>query len=51
MHRLFWHFYLFIFLVLLGTGWAVEQLWQQWQPSAEPPWLDSYTALLQQQLQ
>ena len=51
MHRLFWHFYLFIFLVLLGTGWAVEQLWQQWQPAAEPPWLDSYTALLQQQLQ
>ena len=51
MHRLFWHFYLFIFLVLLGTGWAVEQLWQQWQPAAEPPWLDSYTALLHQQLQ
>ncbi len=51
MQRLFWHFYLFIFLVLLGTGWAVEQLWQQWHPAEEPPWLDSYTALLQQQLQ
>ncbi|HEX5792061.1 MAG TPA: ATP-binding protein [Rheinheimera sp.] len=51
MQRLFWHFYLFIFLMLLGTGWAVEQLWQQWQPAAEPPWLSSYTALLQQQLQ
>jgi two-component system, OmpR family, sensor kinase len=50
MQRLFWHFYLFIFLVLLGAGWTVEQLWQQWQPSAEPPWLNSYTALLQQQL-
>jgi two-component system, OmpR family, sensor kinase len=50
MQRLFWHFYLFIFLVLLGAGWTVEQLWQQWQPSAEPPWLASYTALLQQQL-
>ena len=51
MQRLFWHFYLFLFLVLLGTGWAVEQLWQQWQPPASPPWLDSYTALLHQQLQ
>jgi two-component system, OmpR family, sensor kinase len=51
MQRLFWHFYLFIFLVLLGTGWAVEQLWQNWQPASEPPWLESYTALLQQQLQ
>lgn len=51
MQRLFWHFYLFIFLVLLGTGWAVDQLWQQWQPSAEPPWLNSYISLLQQQLQ
>ena len=51
MQRLFWHFYLFIFLVLLGAGWTVEQLWQQWQPAAEPPWLGSYTSLLQQQLQ
>ncbi|GAB2917298.1 ATP-binding protein [Rheinheimera gaetbuli] len=51
MQRLFWHFYLFIFLVLLGLGWAVEQLWQQWQPAAEPDWLQSYTALLQQQVQ
>ena len=51
MQRLFWHFYLFIFLVLLALGWTVEQLWQQWQPSAEPPWLNSYTSLLQQQLQ
>lgn len=51
MQRLFWHFYLFIFLVLLGLGWAVEQLWQQWQPAAEPGWLQSYTALLQQQVQ
>ncbi|MEH8019669.1 ATP-binding protein [Rheinheimera metallidurans] len=51
MQRLFWHFYLFIFIVLLAAGWAVEQLWQQWQPAAEPPWLTSYTSLLQQQLQ
>ena len=51
MQRLFWHFYLFIFLVLLGVGWAVEQLWQQWQPDAEPPWLASYSQLLHQQLQ
>ncbi|MEH8018422.1 ATP-binding protein [Rheinheimera muenzenbergensis] len=51
MQRLFWHFYLFIFLVLLGLGWAVEQLWQQWQPAAEPGWLASYSALLQQQVQ
>ena len=51
MQRLFWHFYLFIFLALLGLGWAVEQLWQQWQPAAEPGWLASYTALLQQQVQ
>ncbi|KUM51849.1 ATP-binding protein [Rheinheimera sp. EpRS3] len=51
MQRLFWHFYLFLFLVLLGIGWAVEQLWQQWQPDTAPPWLSSYTQLLQQQLQ
>lgn len=51
MQRLFWHFYLFLFLVLLGIGWAVEQLWLQWQPNTAPPWLDSYTQLLQQQLQ
>ncbi|MDP5137099.1 ATP-binding protein [Rheinheimera baltica] len=51
MQRLFWHFYLFIFLVLLGSGWAVEQLWQHWNPPAQQPWLASYTALLQQQLQ
>jgi two-component system OmpR family sensor kinase len=51
MQRLFWHFYLFLFLVLLGIGWAVEQLWQQWQPDTAPPWLNSYTQLLQQQLQ
>ncbi|MEO3677639.1 ATP-binding protein [Rheinheimera sp. FR7-31] len=51
MQRLFWHFYLFIFLVLLALGWTVEQLWQQWQPAAEPPWLASYQTLLQQQLQ
>lgn len=51
MQRLFWHFYLFIFLVLLGIGWAVEQLWQQWQPDSTPPWLHSYVSLLQQQLQ
>lgn len=51
MQRLFWHFYLFIFLVLLGLGWAVEQLWQQWQPAAEPAWISSYTAMLQQQVQ
>ena len=51
MQRLFWHFYLFIFLVLLALGWTVEQLWQQWQPAAEPPWLASYQSLLQQQLQ
>ncbi|MBZ9613505.1 ATP-binding protein [Rheinheimera maricola] len=51
MQRLFWHFYLFIFLVLLGIGWAVEQLWQQWQPETPPPWLSSYVNLLQQQLQ
>lgn len=48
MQRLFWHFYLFIFLLLLGLGWAVEQLWQQWQPATEPAWLRSYTAMLQQ---
>lgn len=42
MQRLFWHFYVFIFLVLLGSGWAVEQLWQQWQPSQVPAWLPSY---------
>mgnify|MGYP006207204975 CR=1 FL=1 len=48
MQRLFWHFYLFIFLLLLGLGWAVEQLWQQWQPTTEPAWLRSYTAMLQQ---
>ncbi len=51
MQRLFWHFYLFIFLVLLGLGWAMEQLWQQWQPAAEPDWLQSYTAMLQLQVQ
>lgn len=51
MQRLFWHFYLFIFLVLLGIGWAVEQLWQQWQPDTTPPWLNSYVTLLQHQLQ
>ncbi|NRQ41637.1 two-component sensor histidine kinase [Rheinheimera sp. YQF-2] len=51
MQRLFWHFYLFLFLVLLGIGWAVEQLWQQWQPATAPPWLESYTSLLQQQVQ
>lgn len=51
MQRLFWHFYLFLFLVLLGIGWAVEQLWQQWQPDTSPAWLNSYTQLLQQQLQ
>ena len=38
-------------VVLLGIGWAVEQLWQQWQPAAAPPWLASYTSLLQQQVQ
>lgn len=42
MQRLFWHFYLVIFLVLLGSGWAVEQLWQKWQPNLEPAWLASY---------
>ncbi|MGI5307968.1 ATP-binding protein [Rheinheimera sp. WS51] len=42
MQRLFWHFYGFIFLVLLGSGWAVEQLWQQWQPNQLPVWLASY---------
>ena len=47
MQRLFWHFYLFIFLVLLGTGWTVEQLWQQWQPNAQSPWIQSYSQMLQ----
>ena len=37
--------------MLLGIGWAVEQLWQQWQPASEPPWLSSYSRLLQQSLQ
>lgn len=46
MQRLFWHFYLFLFLVLLGCGWAVEQLWQQWQPSQMPVWLPSYESQL-----
>lgn len=51
MQRLFWHFYLFIFLALLALGWAVEQLWQHWQPQADPAWLQSYISLLQQQVQ
>ena len=51
MQRLFWHLYLFIFLVLLGAGWTVEQLWQQWQPNTQAPWLQSYRQILQQQLQ
>lgn len=51
MQRLFWHFYLFIFLLLIAAGWTVEQLWQQWQPASEPPWLSSYSRLLQQSLQ
>lgn len=51
MQRLFWHFYLFIFLLLIAAGWTVEQLWQQWQPTIEPPWLASYSQLLQQNLQ
>ncbi|HSG51349.1 MAG TPA: ATP-binding protein [Rheinheimera sp.] len=51
MQRLFWHLYLFIFLVLLGSGWAVEQLWQQWQPNTQAPWLQSYRQMLQQQMQ
>lgn len=51
MQRLFWHFYLFIFLSLLALGWTVEQLWQHWQPQADPAWLQSYISLLQQQAQ
>lgn len=48
MHRLFLHFYLFIFLVLLGLGWAVEQLWRYWQPQQEPPWLNVLSVQLAQ---
>lgn len=51
MRRLFLHFYLFIFLVLLGLGWAVEQLWQYWQPQQEPAWVSLLAAQLEHVIQ
>lgn len=48
MRRLFLHFYLFIFLVLFGLGWAVEQLWQYWQPQQEPAWVSLLATQLEQ---
>ena len=41
MHRLFLHFYLFLFLVLIGLGWAVDQLWQYAQGDQPPALVDT----------
>ncbi|MDX1677166.1 ATP-binding protein [Arsukibacterium sp.] len=40
MHRLFLHFYLFLFLVLIGLGWTVDQLWQYAQGDQPPALVD-----------
>ncbi|MAD73492.1 MAG: two-component sensor histidine kinase [Rheinheimera sp.] len=41
MHRLFLHFYLFLFLVLIGLGWTVDQLWQYAQGDKLPALVDT----------
>ncbi|WP_333609206.1 ATP-binding protein [Arsukibacterium sp.] len=52
MHRLFLHFYVFLFLILLGLGWTIEQLWRHVQPATEPALVtamaDQLTLLLAQ---
>lgn len=46
MRRLFWHFYLFMLLVLVAVGWSVERLWEHSQEQTIPGWV----ALLGQSL-
>ena len=50
MRRLFLHFYVFIFLVLIGLGWSVDQLWQQRQMDTVPAWVHTLGQSLAYQL-